>query len=223
MSFEAKARIPIRPLSYDNQDKRFPKEILADYTKIALYLVDAENQIHEIYNRDTLIKDVVDHLKTETIKEVIEGYDQQIETLVERYTTELTELYETFSDRLSGLTDELNNIGESVTELTENYRTLSETVNKKCEKCILRVTLGLEDWKQDSGNNYYTKTVSVEGITANDYPSVDVELPEDYTVAMNYISEYGKIWKLITKDGEIEVYATEPISSTITLIMSYVK
>lgn len=75
MAFEATARIPCRPLSYDNSTMAEPKELIIDYENHTLHLCDVNGDIVPItLSLDTLLSQL-ESLIDEKIKEAIEGDD----------------------------------------------------------------------------------------------------------------------------------------------------
>lgn len=75
MAFEAKARIPCRPLSYDNATMAEPKELIIDYEKHTLHLCDVNGDLVDItFSIDSLLEQL-ESLIDQKIKDAIEGDD----------------------------------------------------------------------------------------------------------------------------------------------------
>lgn len=75
-------------------------------------------------------------------------------------------------------------------------------------------------WSKNS-SGYYSQTVSVTGITANDNPIIDI-----VTNLSNYASQleaWGKVFKITTANNSITLYATEAINIALSLQIKVVR
>ena len=75
-------------------------------------------------------------------------------------------------------------------------------------------------WTLNSAG-YYTQTVSVAGITSSDEPVIDV-----VTSLSGYIDEltaWNSIFKVITNNGSITLYASEATTTEIDLQLKVVR
>ena len=177
MQFNASARIPNRPLSYENRDLAYPKELLVDYKKGFIYVVTEEKEIIDVTN---LVRDAVG-FQVETTKDV--------KIVLEN--------------------------GDIVTIETGIIRALKESV------LIIETVIksGEDNWTYINSSALYMQKIDLEAIKEVDYPVVDIDLSEDYDTAVNELDSYSRILKILTFDGYIEVYATEPTSIDIKIFM----
>lgn len=65
----------------------------------------------------------------------------------------------------------------------------------------------------------YTQQVTVPKILESDYPVVDVVLSEVYTTAMDQLNSYAYIYKILTYDGYIKVFASKPTEVALQIQM----
>lgn len=75
-------------------------------------------------------------------------------------------------------------------------------------------------WTKNS-SGYYTQTISVSGITANDNPIIDIVT--DVNNYANQLDAWGKIFKITTAANSMTVYATEAISIALLLQIKVVR
>ena len=81
------------------------------------------------------------------------------------------------------------------------------------------ISADADDWSDTDGDAPYKQTITLEGILETDYPIVDINLSDDYGTAVDELESYGRIMKILTFDGYIEVYATEPTSVALNIFM----
>ena len=65
----------------------------------------------------------------------------------------------------------------------------------------------------------YTQQVTVEGILESDVPVVDISLGDIYETVQKQLDSYAYIYKILTYDGYIVVYASEPTEDNVTVQM----
>ena len=51
------------------------------------------------------------------------------------------------------------------------------------------------------------------------FPVVDVVLSEDYETAMKELDSYSYIYKILTYDGKITIYAIKPIAVDLNIVL----
>ena len=177
MQFHASTRIPVRPLSYENKEHAYPKELLVDYDKGFIYVVTSEKKIIDV---TTLVKEAVG-IQIEEAKD--------IEIALEN--------------------------GETVTIEKAIIRALKESV------LIIEASIksGDDNWVYIEETALYMQNIELEAIKEVDYPIVDINLSENYETAVNELDSYSRILKILTFDGYIEVYATEPTLIDISIFM----
>ena len=81
------------------------------------------------------------------------------------------------------------------------------------------ISADADNWSDTDGDAPYKQTITLEGILETDYPIVDINLSDDYGTAVDELESYGRIMKILTFDGYIEVYATEPTSVALNIFM----
>lgn len=92
-----------------------------------------------------------------------------------------------------------------------------ESILVATEKVIIDTT----DWSGSSAP--YIKTVGVKGLIADDSPIISLVISSDTEIASQEEDEYSKIIKIDTLDDNIKIYATEPITRNITLILKVIR
>lgn len=238
--FPATARIPCRPLDIINKELAEPKELLIDYTtgKISVCredgtFVDIDNTIKEIIKEDPAI--------SESIKVEIDGQMYSVNTVIAQQNTNIEELktalgyYEDESGNIKfNLLDKIANIDPDTGEIIFNITTenVKETTNRQFvsaeEKAswskathseIIRCTIlsGSDSWSGDAAP--YTQNVTVEGIFETDVPIVDISLGDIYEDVQKQLDSYAYIYKILTFNGYITVYATEPTQDNLVIQM----
>ena len=199
--FNATNRIPSRPLSYEYRDLAQPKELLVDYNSGIIYVVTATK---EFINITDAIKDQIS-MDADSVRDVeIDLPDGSKVTIEAGIVQALTEL-DTLQDTVSELANSISNL-----------KAYNET-----GVLILDATISADadDWSDTDGDAPYKQTITLEGILETDYPIVDINLSDDYGTAVDELESYGRIMKILTFDGYIEVYATEPTSVALNIFM----
>ena len=199
--FNATNRVPSRPLSYEYRDLAQPKELLVDYNRGIIYVVTATK---EFINITDAIKDQIS-MDADSVRDVeIDLPDGSKVTIEAGIVQALTEL-DTLQDTVSELANSISNL-----------KAYNET-----GVLILDATISADadDWSDTDGDAPYKQTITLEGILETDYPIVDINLSDDYGTAVDELESYGRIMKILTFDGYIEVYATEPTSVALNVFM----
>ena len=65
----------------------------------------------------------------------------------------------------------------------------------------------------------YTQTISVDGMLSADNPMVDIVVSDDFSIAETQLESFGYIYKIVTSDGSVTVYSTEPTTTEVTIRM----
>lgn len=231
-SFTATARIPTRPLSYDNKDLAEAKEILVDYNSHEIYVCGVDGKI---VNVTASVTKVVQEVMTQIEKDptivgesTIELPDGTSVVLNEALLKALTEIEE-LQESLGLVKDEMGNIvlkipaADVVTDNNKQFvsNTEKETWNNKTDMIQLEASIpgGESKWTATNDDAPYTQRVTVSGIKVTDYPVVDVKLSDIYADAMEELNNYAYIYKILTYDGYIVVYAVKPTERALNIIM----
>lgn len=74
-----------------------------------------------------------------------------------------------------------------------------------------------------SSGSYYTKTISVTGITAADKPICDVLLGSDYSSNQGYLAAWALVQRITTASGSITLYATAVPATSFTVQLRAVR
>lgn len=148
----AKARIPIRPLSYQRQAIAMAKELIVDYVKGAIYISDEYGRIINVTaSADMVISETIELIKQspEILSSIIvklpEG-DTKLDVLV----TNIINENKTISNTVENLTADVNtiktvtlvnilqdiaNINANITNCNASITSLSSRVESVIEKC----------------------------------------------------------------------------------------
>ena len=95
--------------------------------------------------------------------------------------------------------------------------TIAASVINKSEVSDIKTVISSDGW---SGNEApYIKSISIENILESDNPIVDIQLSDDYETSLKELNEYSKIYKILTYDGYIKIYAKEPVSIDLNIIL----
>lgn len=244
--FEAKARIPTRPLDFANKDLAFDRELLVDYTNHAVYIY-VNGEFHDITSDVTsVVNEVIKKLQEDPtlLQEIFINEDNQ-QTIINNVNITLengdvVSLNEAITDALKRIEDleqffdftydeegNITNINIKVeatdVEETEEKQFVSQEEKEKWDDKadIFRITAtimgGTSAW--EGSKEPYTQVVNIPEILESDYPVVDVVLSEVYQTAMDQLNSYAYIYKILTFDGYIKVFASNPTEVTLQIQM----
>lgn len=231
-SFTATARIPTRPLSYDNKDLAEAKEILVDYNSHEIYVCGVDGQIVNVTASVTkVVQEVMTQIEQDSTiigESTIDLPDGTSVVLNEALLKALTEIEE-LQESLGLVKDDLGNIvlkipaTDVVTDDDNQFVTAAEKENWNNKTDTIQLTAsipaGEDKWTSTDGEAPYTQKVTVAGIEETDYPVVDVKLSDIYADAMEELNNYAYIYKILTYDGYIVVYAVKPTERALNIIM----
>ncbi len=232
-SFTATSRIPTRPLSYDNKDLAEAKEILVDYNSHEIYVCGINGQIVNVTASVTkVVQEVITQIEKdstiigESTIELPDGTSVILNEALLKAIVDIEELQESL-----GLIkdEETGNIilkipaADVVTDNNKQFVTAEEkrTWNNKTDTIQITASIpaGEDMWTSTDGEAPYTQKVIVTDIKETDYPVVDVRLSDIYADAMEELNNYAYIYKILTYDGYIMVYAGEPTERALNIIM----
>lgn len=127
-------------------------------------------------------------------------------------------------NKIDNLVDENGNIITGDTEVKAEDVVTSTTLqfvsaeektawNNKASITHVNATIlsDVSKWTESSENFAYIQKLEIADILETDYPIVDVQLSDNYNTALTELNEYSKIYKILTYDGYIEIYATDPV------------
>lgn len=232
MAMQAFARIPTRPLSLDNKDLAEPKELLADYENHEIYICDIDGKIVNVTASVTAVVNEVmaqidqdPGIVTEAEIELPSGKKVTIEKALLDALVQIEELQES----LGVTTDETGKVVLKIpaadVEVTEEKQFVSSTEkedwNKKTETIRLTAKISSSEglWTSTNDSAPYIQNVSIADMKEAYYPVVDVVLSEDYETAMKELDSYSYIYKILTYDGKITVYAIKPIAVDLNIVL----
>lgn len=227
-TFEAKSRIPTRPLSFANIDMIMPKELAVDYTNGNIYVSDENGVVHDLSEAVAEIVASSEEL-AETIKVKIEdehGEEQEVilETAIAQMAIDIRNL-KTKSEEIQAAVDEITQTdpetGEKIIKIKpgdiiddSTHRFVTDTQLEELSKKIsidgIVLTLYAVNWTGSEAP--YTQTVSNAAFTANmPRPTIDINHYESevYEDAMDAEDAWCKVYRAVTADGSITFYATE--------------
>ena len=174
------------------------KELIVDYLRHIIYLCDADgNIIKASASAETIIDEVMDQIANDPV------YLKEIQITINEETGETVSLEK-------GLVD---TIGQLET-IREEWDSKSSVHN-----VTATISSAQESWVLDSDKGAYIQTIKLEDILETDYPIVDVCLSDNYNTALSELNEYGKIYKILTFNGYIDVYANAPTSVDLNIIL----
>jgi hypothetical protein len=195
-NFDVKARVPVRPLSYDNKDSATPKELIIDYTKGKVYVCDENGIIIDIsVNSDTL-QAVVDYftdnptLITENITIELNGQDVPLSDAIyghtHKYATETEPGFIRASDQ-----KKLNTVEEGANKTIVDETISEESTNPVQAKAIydalskyLALAGGILTGPVSLSNN-----TPIKGFTSYGVPMLIAYLGEDNKIHFGNIEE----------------------------------
>ena len=239
MALSANARIPCRPLSVENKDLASPKELLVDYKNGSIMICKEDGSFvditqitssikfeieGQIYDLNTIIiqnsEDITANKKSiDDINSAL-GYTKDSSgnvsfSLLNKVVT---------VDPSTGRTNK-KIMAEDITE-SASKRFASDTEKTKwnaaTKPAIIKTTILAEN---DAGTVWsgsaapYTQKVTVSGILESDTPVVDISLGDVYKEIQEQLDSYAYIYKILTYDGYIMVYATEKTKCNINIQM----
>ena len=237
---KANARIPCRPLSYDLKDIAYPKEVLVDYATGNVYVCKDDGTFTDI---GTTVKEIIkqDTTITENIVVEIEGNIYTLETVIADQAKTIKELQEALGyyidesgevhfdllDKITTVDPETGEISFTInsTDIVESDEKQfvsaaeKEDWNKATYPEIIKATIkgGESYWTGDAAP--YTQQVTVAGIKESDVPVVDISLGDIYETVQKQLDSYAYIYKILTYDGYIVVYASEPTVDDLSIQM----
>lgn len=224
--FEALSRIPFRPLSYENVDLAFDKELIADYDKGNLYMKDAHGNIIDLSQSISKIlvenNTFVEELKVTITNPDGSTSDVQLTEQIVELTKKMEEQQKVIEAITSGNGGGSGEGGETVIikivpgQVVQdadhqfmNDTQLEEISNKVSLKDVI-VVIPKSGWAGEDGGPY-TQTVSCMGATSSmARPTVDLDHSTDsYATAKNTENEWPKIYRAVTGLNTITFYAKE--------------
>lgn len=231
IKFTASARIPTRPLSYANKEMSEAKELIADYEKAQLYISDVNGKLVNISGSVT---EIIDRVKEDIKKDPSMITDATI-TLPSGSTITISaailEVIAKTGDiekALGGTRDEEGNLilhipASSITEdSTHRFVTDEEKARigeKEVEDIYATILSGDDKWTADDDGISYTQVVAVEAMKEEYNPIIDSRLSDDYTSNTDILTNYSYIYKILTQNGGIKVYAVNPTAVDIPIII----
>ena len=174
------------------------KELIVDYLRHIIYLCDADgNIIKASASAETIIDEVMDQIANDPV------YLKEIQITINEETGETVSLEK-------GLVDTIGQL-----------ETIREELDSKSSVHNVTATISSaqESWVLDSDKGAYIQTIKLADILETDYPIVDVCLSDNYNTALSELNEYGKIYKILTFNGYIDVYANAPTSVDLNIIL----
>lgn len=238
--FPATARIPCRPLEMANKDLAEPKELLVDYSTGDISICKEDGTFTDI---GTTIREIIkeDTSFAESIQIEIDGQLYAINTIVAEqnanieelksalgyYTDEGGNIHFDILDKVASIDPDTGNVVFNITTTDVKETTEKQFVSadekaawsKATYPEIIRATIlgGNAAWTGDAAP--YTQDVTVNGILETDTPIVDISLGDIYETVQKQLDSYAYIYKILTFDGYIKVYATEPTQDDLTVQM----
>ena len=221
--FKATTRLPFRPLSYENVDLAYNRELIADYTNGNLYLKDDQGQIVDLSEKisQTIIESgqISEYLNVTYIGFDGEQTTVQINAAIIDLVNKIKEQQKvidaiTGEDSGGGGTSVNIQIKPGQIVVDENHQfvtnqqlnELAQKVSIKDVQCLLPAT----GWI-GSAAPYY-QTVACQGaLETMPRPTIDINhtSSESYENAMTAEDNWCYIYRAVTGANTITVYASE--------------
>nr|DAE08611.1 MAG TPA: hypothetical protein [Myoviridae sp. ctwwN25] len=242
--FSATARIPTRPLSYDQLNLAENKELIADYNTGALYVKKADGTVVDVSAavKEVIIKEIQkDPNFSNNIQITINGDTYELSTVITKNVTEIKQIQDALGyyvdkegnvkfdllDKIAKIDPNTGKVEFTITaddvQETDNRVFLSPTEKESAAKAthpeIIKATIlgGTQAWTGSDAP--YTQKVTVTGIKETDVPVVDISLGDIYDTITKQLDSYAYIYKILTYDGYIMVYASQPTENDINIQM----
>lgn len=230
--FEAKTRLPFRPLSYEHVDMAFNRELIADYTNGNLYLKDDQGQIIDLTEKisQNIIEsgDISKYLNVTYTgfdgEEVTVTINAAVIDIVNKVKEQQKVIDAITGGGSSGGGDVTIQIkpGQIVTDENHMFITktqLNEIANKvsiKDVECLLPST----GWI-GSEAPYYQTVACTGALETMPRPTVDInhKSGETYENAMKAEDNWTYIYKATTGANTITVYASEKPEVDLNIIV----
>lgn len=215
--FEAKTRLPFRPLSYENVDLAYNRELIADYTTGNLYLKDDNGDIIDLSEKisQTIIESgqIAQYLNV-----TYTGFDGQEKTVtINAAVIDIVNKIKQQQDAIDAITGGSGgNIqikpGQIVTD--SNHRFVTDTqLNEIAQKVSIKeviCTVPKIGWIGSSAP--YSQTVACQGALAEmPRPTIDINhtSSESYENAMTADDNWCYIYRAVTGANTLTLYASE--------------
>lgn len=220
--FQATTRLPFRPLSYENVDLAYNRELIADYTNGNLYLKDDQGQIIDLSEKISQIiiesGDISKYLNV-----TYNGFDGEETTVtINAAVIDLVNKIKEQQQVIDAITGDEGGGGSSVTiqikptqiVLDENHQFVTkQQINELAQKvsitdvqCLLPAT----GWIGSKAPYY--QTVACQGaLETMPRPTIDINHTsgESYENAMTAEDNWCYIYRATTGNNTITVYASE--------------
>lgn len=222
MPFIATARIPNRPLSYENVDMAVPKEVIIDYKTGEIYVKKENGEVigitsalilalKEKFETDPTIGDSL----TITIKEDVVLLSEQIINMLADID-EIKKMLEALGIKIEEVEGQLQikieiKAGDIVEDNDHMFVTYKQLEQFKQASIVHMLTAtikgGAANWTGSAAP--YSQKVDIPHMKESYYPIIDVKLSSDYEAAQKELEAYGCLYKIETYDGYILCFATQ--------------
>lgn len=225
------ARIPTRPLSYNEVGLAYRRELIIDYDKGILYMKDDNGNIRcittsivtqvineimmnpddfdfahyitIIYNGDRFPLDEFSTLMREMLERLKSLLGWKVEVTVNPDTGEIDDS-KTVLQVIDNILAEIQKLKEKDNNLQEQINNLKTTKTETYETSVSVTTAG---WTTLIANKHYSKTIAVPNIKSTDRAKVYPIYSEDYNTMINQMGAVGNICRVISNDGNITIYS----------------
>ena len=215
-NFNSNARIPFRPLSYDNKDLAEAKEVVVDYVNATVYIVTADKEFINVTASATQI-----------LQEVLNKIEQDPSIIGNGSVTLESGEVITIQDAITNINETVSNIDKSVADHETRIKKLENGASSgggTASITYLQATVSSAgSWTALGDNSAYYQDIVVTGVLSTDRPTVDVVVSESFATASTQLNEFSKIYKITTAVDMIRVYASAALDSDITLQLKIVR
>lgn len=230
--FEATTRVPTRPLSYENKEMAFNKELMVDYKTGNVYVKGEDGVIYDISENISNII-IQNPSFSDALKVTYTNFEEEEVTVTinEAIIDLVTQIKKNKSviDTITGQSPEPDpgitiqiKPGDIVTD--EDHQFITQTqldeIEQKVTLKYVTCTLTVEGWT--GAEAPYTQTVTCTGATADmNRPTVDINHSdgESYENAMKAEDAWCNIYRAVTGQDNITVYASEKPEVEISMVV----
>lgn len=220
MPYTTNARIPFRPLSYDNRDQAKEKEIIVDYTSGLIYVKTIDGRLVDLTSTITNI--VINNITTnpdytltgDSITVVIDGVDYNVQEALVNILNEI----EIIRNSLGGIVDPETgnitfNIDASQIHLDAEHRFVTDAEkakwNAKANVYNMNAVIlgGVANWAGSAAP--YTQSISLANILESDTPIVDINLDCTYADASTRMDNFANVYRIRTLNGQLQAFSSK--------------
>lgn len=239
MALTPDARIPFRPLSYKNVDLAFKKELIVDYDNANIYLKNEKGEIISV--TDQIVQNTIEQIFNNPdiniahmIKIVYGGKEYYLDDFITDNRDDIVILKELLGwlETVDGSSTRIsltviNEIKEAIKVIQEDItafktsvaNSLSKLEQNKSESyfCTATVSTSWTTKTSTGGKTYYAQNIAIPGLLSSDVPVITLVQADDYDTSLLMAKEFNKLYRAVTIDGYLTVYAKLKTNRALTI------